>query len=252
MRSAEPCGPNAETPRSRRRRLPGPTREKRPSAPDGCGLPAPKSRIASCMLRRIKETCREIAATRPNHTRPKQVPPQNRTRSAPHRKTNGRPLQYERTHPRRTNGPPAKQTEPPPQNGRSHPRKTIGASPQNKRSLPSKQTEPPLKTNGASPQNERSLPSKQTEPLRKTNGCRPFGGRHPHSVSERSGQKIDSSVRVVSSSSAFMPITELPLPLSRGLHTATEYFCGQTAAIPPPTPLLPGNPTRKENSPASS
>ncbi len=164
-----------------------------------------------------------------------------------------------RTAPQNERTPPAIRTDPPPQNERA-PRKTNGATPakrtepppQNNRSLPSKQTEPPLKTNGASPQNERSLPSKQTEPLRKTNGCRPFGGRHPHSVSERSGQKIDSSVRVVSSSSAFMPITELPLPLSRGLHTATEYFCGQTAAIPPPTPLLPGNPTRKENSPASS
>ena len=35
-------------------------------------------------------------------------------------------------------------------------------------------------------------------------------------------QKIDSSVSVVSSSSAFIPITELPFSLSRGLHTATE------------------------------
>ena len=35
-------------------------------------------------------------------------------------------------------------------------------------------------------------------------------------------QKIDSSVSVVSSSNAFMPITELPLALRRGDHTATE------------------------------
>ena len=35
-------------------------------------------------------------------------------------------------------------------------------------------------------------------------------------------QNIDSLVIVVSSSSAFMPITELPLLLSLGLHTATE------------------------------
>ena len=34
-------------------------------------------------------------------------------------------------------------------------------------------------------------------------------------------QKIDSSDSVVSSSSIFMPMTELPLPLSRGLQTAT-------------------------------
>ena len=35
-------------------------------------------------------------------------------------------------------------------------------------------------------------------------------------------QKIDSWVIVVSSSSAFIPFTELPLLLRRGLHTATE------------------------------
>ena len=35
-------------------------------------------------------------------------------------------------------------------------------------------------------------------------------------------QKIDSSVSVVSSSKAFMPITELPLVSRRGDHTATE------------------------------
>lgn len=34
-------------------------------------------------------------------------------------------------------------------------------------------------------------------------------------------QKIDSLVSVVKISSAFIPITELPLLLSRGLHTAT-------------------------------
>ena len=35
-------------------------------------------------------------------------------------------------------------------------------------------------------------------------------------------QKMDSWVIVVNSSSAFIPLTELPLLFRRGLHTATE------------------------------
>ena len=35
-------------------------------------------------------------------------------------------------------------------------------------------------------------------------------------------QKMDSWVIVVNNSSAFMPLTELPLLFRRGLHTATE------------------------------
>lgn len=35
-------------------------------------------------------------------------------------------------------------------------------------------------------------------------------------------QKMDSCVRVVSSSNAFMPMMELPLAFSLGLHTVTE------------------------------
>ena len=49
-----------------------------------------------------------------------------------------------------------------------------------------------------------------------------------------------------------MPLAEFPFLLSGGLQTATLYCPGCTATIPPPTPLFPGNPTRKENSPASS
>ena len=55
---------------------------------------------------------------------------------------------------------------------------------------------------------------------------------------------MDSAVWVVSSSKAFMPIIELPFVLRRGLQTATEYFNGWTATMPPPTPLFPGSPTR--------
>ena len=39
-------------------------------------------------------------------------------------------------------------------------------------------------------------------------------------------QNIDSLVSVVNISSAFIPITEFPLLLRRGLHTATAYLCG--------------------------
>ena len=65
-------------------------------------------------------------------------------------------------------------------------------------------------------------------------------------------QKIDNSVSVVNCSRARIPFQELPLGFNFGLQTATENFPGCTATMPPPTPLLPGNPVRKANSPASS
>jgi hypothetical protein len=65
-------------------------------------------------------------------------------------------------------------------------------------------------------------------------------------------QNIDSLVSVVNSSRNFIPLYELPLLLGFGLQTDIQYFYGCITTIPPPTPLLPGKPTLKENSPGSS
>lgn len=52
----------------------------------------------------------------------------------------------------------------------------------------------------------------------------PHGGPSLHMsiVRPECIQKMDSCVRVVSSSNAFMPMMELPLAFSLGLHTVTE------------------------------
>lgn len=58
------------------------------------------------------------------------------------------------------------------------------------------------------------------------------------------GQNTDRPVRVVNRSRAATPATELPRSSRPGLHTHRVQRPGTTAMIPPPTPLLPGRPTR--------
>lgn len=65
-------------------------------------------------------------------------------------------------------------------------------------------------------------------------------------------QKIASPARCTNASNAAMPASELPLEFNAGDQTAIARRCGTTATIPPPTPLLVGNPTRQATSPASS
>ena len=57
-------------------------------------------------------------------------------------------------------------------------------------------------------------------------------------------QKIDQPVRVVKRSSASTPATPLPWGSRAGLHAQRMPRSGSTARMPPPTPLLPGSPTR--------
>ncbi len=57
-------------------------------------------------------------------------------------------------------------------------------------------------------------------------------------------QNTDSPVSVVKRSRAATPATELPRSSRPGLHTQSVHRPGTTAMIPPPTPLLPGRPTR--------
>ncbi len=57
-------------------------------------------------------------------------------------------------------------------------------------------------------------------------------------------QKIDRPVSVVKRSRAATPATELPRSSRPGLHTHSVHRPGTTAMMPPPTPLLPGRPTR--------
>ena len=57
---------------------------------------------------------------------------------------------------------------------------------------------------------------------------------------------------VVNRSSVSIPMYEFPCSFSSGLHTAILSLPGMMATTPPPTPLLPGIPTRKANSPDSS
>ena len=56
--------------------------------------------------------------------------------------------------------------------------------------------------------------------------------------------KIDQPIRLVSASSAMRPRCELPLASRPGDHTAIDALPGAIARMPPPTPLLPGRPTR--------
>lgn len=61
---------------------------------------------------------------------------------------------------------------------------------------------------------------------------------------ERPGQNTDRPVSVVNLSRAATPATELPRSSRPGLHTHSVQRPGTTAMMPPPTPLLPGRPTR--------
>ena len=57
-------------------------------------------------------------------------------------------------------------------------------------------------------------------------------------------QNTDHPIRSLNNSNAFIPASELPAAFSSGDHTHTVNCPGTTATIPPPTPLLPGRPTR--------
>ena len=83
----------------------------------------------------------------------------------------------------------------------------------------------------------------RSEPARSTKrrSRRGFGAREPEL---RQAPKIDQPSRLDSISSAIRPRCELPEASNPGDHTAIEALPGATARIPPPTPLLPGSPTR--------
>ena len=66
------------------------------------------------------------------------------------------------------------------------------------------------------------------------------------------GAKIDQFIILASFSSAIDPSLELPLALRPGDQTASDATPGTMPNIPPPTPLLPGMPTRKAKSPEPS
>lgn len=57
-------------------------------------------------------------------------------------------------------------------------------------------------------------------------------------------EKTDPVMRSLSNSNARIPASELPEALSAGDQTQMLYRPGTTATMPPPTPLLPGRPTR--------
>ena len=57
-------------------------------------------------------------------------------------------------------------------------------------------------------------------------------------------QKIERPTASLSCSSAAVPASELPLRSSSGDQTQMDMSPGITAMMPPPTPLLPGIPTR--------
>ena len=57
-------------------------------------------------------------------------------------------------------------------------------------------------------------------------------------------QNTDHPIRSLNNSNAFIPASEFPAAFNSGDHTHTVNCPGTTATIPPPTPLLPGNPTR--------
>ena len=110
---------------------------------------------------------------------------------------------------------------------------------------------------------ERAAPTSRQSPRRRRCGCpragprgRPAPGRSAAVRCARRGRrarfarrwdqlpKTDQPVRAASISSARDPSRELPLVFSPGDQTAIEARPGATARMPPPTPLLPGNPTR--------
>ncbi len=68
--------------------------------------------------------------------------------------------------------------------------------------------------------------------------------QHTDSPVRAHAQNTDSPVRVVKRSRAATPATELPRSSRPGLHTHSVHRPGTTAMMPPPTPLLPGRPTR--------
>lgn len=57
-------------------------------------------------------------------------------------------------------------------------------------------------------------------------------------------QNTDHPIRSLNNSNAFIPASEFPAVFNSGDHTHTVNCPGTTATIPPPTPLLPGKPTR--------
>ncbi len=65
-------------------------------------------------------------------------------------------------------------------------------------------------------------------------------------------QNTDQPVRRDRLSNASAPTSELPAALSPGDQTAIEARRGAIARMPPPTPLLPGKPTRNAKSPEAS
>ena len=62
--------------------------------------------------------------------------------------------------------------------------------------------------------------------------------------SRRHAPNIDQPILLVSASSAIRPKWEFPETSRPGDQTAIEALPGAIANIPPPTPLLPGRPTR--------
>ena len=65
-------------------------------------------------------------------------------------------------------------------------------------------------------------------------------------------QKMETPVLVVNNSNAYWPANEFPFSFKPEDHTATVKRLGITPTIPPPTPLLSGNPILKAKSPATS
>lgn len=69
--------------------------------------------------------------------------------------------------------------------------------------------------------------------------------RPPGRAGADQGPKIDQPRRLLSASSARRPSRELPEPSRPGDQTQAEATPGTTTIMPPPTPLLPGTPTRE-------
>ena len=61
---------------------------------------------------------------------------------------------------------------------------------------------------------------------------------------QEQSQNTDHPIRSLNNSNAFIPASEFPAAFNSGDHTHTVNCPGTTATIPPPTPLLPGKPTR--------
>ena len=79
--------------------------------------------------------------------------------------------------------------------------------------------------------------------------CPTTGRSQPRGAAD---QNTDQPVRRDRLSSASAPTSELPASFSPGAHTAMDALRGAIARMPPPTPLLPGRPTRKAKSPEAS